>query len=223
MASEREKRNRDQLVRKARFLLFSEGFSGLSMETAAERLGVSKATLYKYFPGKRALVSAVVDLQMEDLASRMGGVADGNAPFPEGFAFFLGMIFEVVSPAMRRFVPDLIRDAPWEWERIAAFRRVKLFGFLACLLRQGEEQGYLRGDLNKEALAPMIFAIIEQFGKPEVLVELPMTVEEALRSFAGILSQGILSESGRRELERIGSDIDKTPSRAAGVEGKGQR
>ncbi len=220
MASERRERNLRRLVDSARFLFFAEGFSALGMERIAERLGVSKATLYKYFPDKRALVSAVVDLQMEEIGARLADLDKLGRPFPERFAGLLGTIFETIGPSMLRFMPDILRDAPWEWERIAAFRRRRVFSLLENLLEQGGRQGMVRTDIPATTLAPLLIAVIEQFGRPEVLAGLPVSMERTIRSFAGILLQGILSEGGRREFERIGSNMHRTPRPSGGAEGR---
>ncbi|NLJ47676.1 MAG: TetR/AcrR family transcriptional regulator [Treponema sp.] len=220
MATEREERNRQRLVESARFLFFAEGFSSLGMERIAERLGVSKATLYKYFPDKRALVAAVVDLQMEEIGARLEDLNKPGRTFPERFAGLLGTIFETIGPSMRRFVPDILRDAPWEWERIAEFRRKRVFSLLQDLLDQGGRHGMVRADIPATSLAPLLIAVIEQFGRPEVLAGLPVSMEQTVRSFAGILLQGILSEGGRKEFGRISSKVHRTPRPSGGAEGR---
>lgn len=219
MASEREERNRRRLVESARFLFFSEGFSGLGMERISERLGVSKATLYKYVPDKRALVAAVVDLQMEEIGARLEGLGTPGRSFADRFETLLRTIFETIGPSMRRFVPDILRDAPWEWERIAEFRRKRVFSLLGDLLDQGARQGMIRSDMAAGTLAPILVSVVEQFGRPEVLAGLPVSMEQTIRAFAGILLQGILSEGGRREFERIGSNMQRTPRPIRDAEG----
>lgn len=48
------------IIETARVTFMSEGFAATTMSAIAERLGGSKATLYKYFPSKEALFEAVV-------------------------------------------------------------------------------------------------------------------------------------------------------------------
>ena len=45
----------DQVLRGAREIFLSDGFEGASVDEIARRAGVSKATLYSYFPDKRLL------------------------------------------------------------------------------------------------------------------------------------------------------------------------
>ena len=51
---------RQRIVEAARAHFFSHGFRSVTMDDLAEELGVSKKTLYAYFPGKTALLEAVL-------------------------------------------------------------------------------------------------------------------------------------------------------------------
>jgi TetR/AcrR family transcriptional repressor of mexJK operon len=53
-------RKRRQVVEAAARLFMAQGYGATSMEAIARAAGVSKATLYAYFPGKDALFAAIV-------------------------------------------------------------------------------------------------------------------------------------------------------------------
>lgn len=56
------------IVGRAAWQLFLEhGFSATSMDAVAKAAGVSKATLYSYFPSKEALFAALITAECEDL------------------------------------------------------------------------------------------------------------------------------------------------------------
>src|SRR5947208_12079724 len=59
--------SRQRIVEAARAHFFSHGFRSVTMDDLAEELGVSKKTLYAYFPGKIQLLEAV-------LANKFAGV-----------------------------------------------------------------------------------------------------------------------------------------------------
>jgi len=181
------------------------------METIASRLGASKATLYKYFPNKESLVAAVVGMQMDDISKSLDRMDREASAFQDKFVSFLGVIFGTIRPAMRVFLRDVAENAPWEWERILKFRRERVFPFLSALLKQGTDLGLIRRDVGSETIAPLIVAMIEQFGRPEVLFDLPFSMEDAIKSFIQILFQGILSDSGREEFDRLGYTVFGAP------------
>src|SRR5215208_3380680 len=51
---------RQRIVDAARAHFFSHGFRSVTMDDLAEELGISKKTLYAYFPGKFDLLEAVL-------------------------------------------------------------------------------------------------------------------------------------------------------------------
>jgi AcrR family transcriptional regulator len=60
-AQERSRATVDALVEATARILVKEGFDKASTNRIAERAGVSIGSLYQYFPGKEALVAAVID------------------------------------------------------------------------------------------------------------------------------------------------------------------
>ena len=51
------------IVDAARRLFLAPGFAGMSMDDLARELGMSKKTIYRHFPDKRSLLTAVLDRQ----------------------------------------------------------------------------------------------------------------------------------------------------------------
>jgi AcrR family transcriptional regulator len=60
-------RRREEILCAATCLFARDGFDGTDLQAVADRLGLAKGTLYRYFPSKRALFLAAVDRGMEKL------------------------------------------------------------------------------------------------------------------------------------------------------------
>ncbi|MBE1285118.1 MAG: TetR family transcriptional regulator [Rhodobacteraceae bacterium] len=58
-------RKYDQVLQGARDVFMADGFEGASVDDIARKAGVSKATLYSYFPDKRLLFREVVRTECE--------------------------------------------------------------------------------------------------------------------------------------------------------------
>jgi len=81
MAAEIKKgRKFDQVVEGARTIFMRDGFEGASVDEIAHEAGVSKATLYSYFPDKRLLFSEVARLECNRQADAALDVIDAEAP-----------------------------------------------------------------------------------------------------------------------------------------------
>ncbi|HEY8261327.1 MAG TPA: TetR/AcrR family transcriptional regulator [Methylosinus sp.] len=60
-----------QILTAARAQFLEQGFSDTSMDVIARRAGVSKATLYAYFPSKEALFSHLIQVECREKAIRL--------------------------------------------------------------------------------------------------------------------------------------------------------
>jgi AcrR family transcriptional regulator len=73
----------DQVLEGARQVFLSDGFEGASVDDIARAAGVSKATLYSYFPDKRFLFMQVAKTECQRQADLAIETIDMNAPVGE--------------------------------------------------------------------------------------------------------------------------------------------
>jgi AcrR family transcriptional regulator len=66
-----EKTSLSRIVTAGRDLLEAGGQHGLTMQSVAERVGVRAPSLYKHIDNRAALLAAVVEATVDDLASRL--------------------------------------------------------------------------------------------------------------------------------------------------------
>lgn len=121
--SQRPKKGRkfDQVLEGARQVFLSDGFEGASVDDISKAAGVSKATLYSYFPDKRLLFVEVAKSQCSAQAETALSTLDMEAPVrdflralaTEMIAFitsdFGKRIFRIFVAESERF-PDLGRQ-----------------------------------------------------------------------------------------------------------------
>jgi AcrR family transcriptional regulator len=69
-------RRQDEIVEVAVALFAERGYAGTDTQLVADRLGVGKGTIYRYFPSKEALFLAAVDLGMRSLREAVDAVAE---------------------------------------------------------------------------------------------------------------------------------------------------
>ncbi len=73
----------DQVLRGAREVFMADGFEGASVDDIARAAGVSKATLYSYFPDKRLLFVEVAQTECSRMAERVISMIDESKPARE--------------------------------------------------------------------------------------------------------------------------------------------
>ncbi len=73
----------DQVLKGAREVFMADGFEGASVDDIARAAGVSKATLYSYFPDKRLLFSEVAQTECCRMAENVLAMIDETKPVRE--------------------------------------------------------------------------------------------------------------------------------------------
>lgn len=81
-SQERSRATVDALVEATARLLVRVGFDKASTNRIAEEAGVSVGSLYQYYPGKEALVAAVIDRHNRDLMQVVRAALAGVASLP---------------------------------------------------------------------------------------------------------------------------------------------
>jgi AcrR family transcriptional regulator len=159
------RRNRERVLEVAQ-ALFSAGGAAVEMDEIARRAGVGVGTVYRHFPTKEALFSAIVDGTIERLVADARALAKASDP-GEAFFEFLSRLVER-GAAKKHLVDVMARGGfavdcapPGRQEARAAFRRA-----LALLLARGQRAGVVRQDIAVAELLALIsgtFTALEQY------------------------------------------------------------
>lgn len=95
----RKGRKFDQVLEGARTVFLRDGFEGASVDDIAREAGVSKATLYSYFPDKRLLFMEVAKTECARQADEAIELIDLSAP-----------VATVLTAAARRITTFMLSD-----------------------------------------------------------------------------------------------------------------
>lgn len=88
--SDRNEQQRKSILSRAAEALSAR--PGLDMATLAEATGVSRATLYRYFPNREELVRALVFQSIEDMDAAAEGIFEGLPSYQDAFRVLIGAI-----------------------------------------------------------------------------------------------------------------------------------
>src|SRR5918995_1196398 len=154
----RSERAHRAILQAANDLLESEGFAAVTMEAIAERAGVSKATIYRWWPNKAAVV-------MDSFLS----MVSSEVPFPhtghagEDLRLHMRMLAEAFGGKMGRTVAALIAEGEADPELAEALRSRWLSvrrTEAKEILELGIERGELREDLDPEVAVDVLYGPI---------------------------------------------------------------
>jgi AcrR family transcriptional regulator len=203
-APRRERRKEDrpaEIVAAALELFADQGFGTTRMADVAHLAGVSKATVFVYFPTKedlfRAVAQTVVQTHFERLPAGDGGLA---APLSIVVPLLLrqaalagesrvGAMIRLLIAESRAF-PDLAKV--WHDEVVA-----RVLGLLTAAITQAQARGEIRaGDPRLYAfsiLGPMLAGVIFREVFRDARADLP-DLKELAQQHAAIVLQGLRPE-----------------------------
>lgn len=194
MSSSREiKYNR--LMEKAEELFIQLGYKSVSMDQIAEAAGISKMTIYKYFPSKEELffsiLQSITERTYTQLEERVKSV-DGTL---EKIDVLLSFTMEYSKQYSFAFYKDIM-DNPYIAEKLMQEKKKMSNKLFKDIVRSGINTGQIR-NVDESFIANMLMALIDSistnfFNK--------MTCKEELEDFAekfyDFLKYGLLGGKG---------------------------
>ncbi|MGE5370864.1 MAG: TetR/AcrR family transcriptional regulator [Solirubrobacterales bacterium] len=171
---------RDRIIAACRELAKTHGFSGFTVDELAQRAGVSKRTLYKYFRSKDEIVEATID----QFTATMGGhfdrlLASDKTP-SEALMEIITILFQQSQfITQSRGLSDLRQYYPHLWAKIDAFRMKRIQSMVKLLIEKSDDPGVR--SLNPLVISTVIVASIQAVLNPEFILSNNLVFEDVVR------------------------------------------
>jgi AcrR family transcriptional regulator len=205
----RRKDDRPAEILNAALDTFAErGFAAAKLDEVAARAGVSKGTLYLYFPSKEELFRSVVrQLLLPNVAAVERRFAEGTGSASDLLREFVRRLGAVVAQGKLSAIPKLIIAESANFPDLAKFyydevisRGIRLLG---ALIKRGVEAGEFRPVAAEEVLplfaGPILILTVWKHGFERAGVP-PLPVEAVLANHADYLLRALApAEPARKE------------------------
>jgi len=206
---------RVRILETARDQFLRLGFSPVTTDAIASAAGVSKATLYRYFPGKERLFRDIILGQLLEIE---GGIESLINARDRDFVGKLAAILSFMGLELAKLgglvTLDMQRNAPAVWKEFEAFRRQRIFAKLKRILEEGRASGVFRNDIHQDFLILLYATIIQEVMNPATLVPFSLSFGEAFQIIITILLEGALTDKARsRYLSRPAGVTPRTRRR----------
>jgi len=155
---------REQIAEAALTLIANRGINSLNMAGLARQVGLGASSLYRHFQSKDQVLDAVVDLLGERLHRNIQrAVQEAATPLDRLrrlLAMHISLILDYQAIPRLFFSGDLYAGHPE--------RKAKLYGVVTTYLgevtgvvRQGQEDGSIRPDLDPSAVSLLFLGLIQ--------------------------------------------------------------
>jgi len=189
---------RQRIIGSARRHFFAHGFRTVTMDDLADELGMSKKTLYAFFPSKLELLRAVLLDKFRavetDLERAMTAASrDVLAALHGLLACMQRHSEEIQAP----FVRDMRREAPELFEVVQTRRRRLIQRYFGKIFVDGRKAGIIRKDVSTRLMIEMLVGVTESIMNPAKMAELGLTPAAGYASIITVMLEGLLTEKGR--------------------------
>lgn len=187
----RKTKSLEKLLYSARHLFFSRGYINTSIEDIVNNIGMSKATLYRYFETKEDLLKAIVKDFFINIRESIQGIASENIEFSEKLEKFILQISSSLKEVNPVLLKDLQTAEPFLYQFIIEERAITIDIHLKKLLSQGIDQGTVYPEFNPDLVVNLILLSIDQMSSPEFIEKTGMTYDKVFRQVIAIITRGI--------------------------------
>lgn len=202
---QRRKEARPQELLDAALELFVEkGFSATRSDEVAERAGVSKGTLYLYYPSKEELLKAVIQQNLGQIIAQGSGIVDEfQGPTAELLSMLMNLWWDRVGNTPAGGIHKIMMSEVRNFPEIAQFYRDEIIqpatDLLGRTLQRGIDRGEFRAlpvvEVTQALFAPLIFMALHKHSFGACPAEgLAMNCDGVIATHIDLMLNGLLKQ-----------------------------
>lgn len=194
---------KERIIDLAREKFFQSGFNKVTVDEISGDLGISKKTMYKFFPSKEDLVRTMMRMFMKKVEGRMLKIYESDKSVVQKLAEIMLFIGNVAGKISRPFQMDIQRFLPQLWKEVDKFRTEMILSKLSRLITQAKTEGAFREDVNEQVVLLMFLNSVQSIVNPEVLSKNSFSPKEAMYTIFHVIFEGSLTEKAREEFKQV--------------------
>jgi len=192
----------DKIIEQIEEKFFREGFYKTTMDEVASELGMSKKTIYKFFPSKEDLLQAIAQHFLNGIKSKILSKLNTNKNAIEK----LGELIKILATATQKATPvrldEIRKHYPELWIEIDKFRTKVMLENITKVIDQGKSEGLFL-DYPTVIVMSILVGAVRNIVTPEFIVNNSFSISEAAQYMLRIVIGGILTEKGKKQFDKI--------------------
>ena len=137
---------RERVLEHARTEFLARGFSKVTLDEISSHLGISKKTLYKFYPSKEELLRASLHAAMRSAGWELERIISSEKPFVEKLATAMMTMGKYINRFGKEGLIDIQRFAPSIWKELEKFREEHILSRLVTMIVQARHENILRAE-----------------------------------------------------------------------------
>ncbi len=190
LREEKKRETRDAIVATALELFRTQGFEGTRIQDIVQRLRISEATFFNYFPTKQSVLAAVADGMIASSVETLAREATDADRSVSDRLHEVARVFSAQFEGDRAFIALLASHTRYFLgERTGRFEHA--YVLLSQLFSEGQRRGEIRSDIPPDQLAELFLTLTFAAIQGWVAVDTPgPPLNERLGVAASVLIDG---------------------------------
>ena len=198
---------KEDIVKRALNDFMQYGFKTFTMDDLANKMGMSKKTLYEYFPSKQDLVDACLDYALEMSCTNVTTFVQGEGSVIENVYRNQKKVQEVFNINSDRPIWELQKYYPKTYERMESeFAKTDAL-FIDKLLEKGWQESLFRKDINVNFYKVFYTSVQRLRSITHTFPEREFPFWETIYTILEYFFRILVNEKGLKELERVLKEV----------------
>ena len=194
---------KEDIVKRALNDFMQYGFKTFTMDDLANKMGMSKKTLYEHFPSKQDLVDACLDYALEMSCTNVTTFVQGEGSVIENVYRNQKKVQEVFNINSDRPIWELQKYYPKTYERMEGeFAKTDAL-FIDKLLEKGWQEGLFRKDINVNFYKTFYSSVQRLRSVANTFPEREFLFWDTIYTLMEYFFRILVNEKGMKELERV--------------------
>lgn len=183
----------DQILKRFSELIRVYGIRHVTIEMVAEKCGISKKTVYKYFDSKHDMVATIIN----DILDRINDAINEIYGSDEKPALKLEHLFTNLYQLLGSISMPVLNDIRKDYPRISL--RIKDFiisqkELISSQIAYGIETGDFYPDINPLISMEIAMAGAEIVANPDYILRNNLTIEQVITSFKNFMQHALIKK-----------------------------
>ena len=198
---------KEEIVKRALNDFMQYGFKTFTMDDLANKMEMSKKTLYEHFPSKSDLVEATLDYALEMSCKNADTFVQGEGSVIENVYRNQKKVQEVFNINSDRPIWELQKYYPKTYERMKSeFAKTDAL-FIDKLLEKGWQEGLFRKDINVNFCKVFYTSVQRLRSITHTFPEREFPFWETIYTILEYFFRILVNEKGLKELERVLKEV----------------
>lgn len=173
------------------FAQFSQnGMRQFTVESLATNLGMSKKTIYKFFPTKEILIEKVIGNFTGSIKKKFMTVVESDDDPINKFNSVMEFLRKKIGYIKMENLAEVKIRYPQIWNNIEEFR-LEMVRYITTIFEEAQDKGFANPELNMDVVAIIYINIINATFQPEFFLKNNLAPVDTIKTFVKMVTEGI--------------------------------